>query len=100
MGVRRNEQFVVDLLYRWFPEEHPVSAILQVFSYLLILLLGWVFLAYGLDFVESGMRRYSFSLGIKQGYLMLIMPISGALFMVNAVHGLLQTATKKGSHHE
>ncbi|WP_353174550.1 TRAP transporter small permease [Paracandidimonas soli] len=99
VGVRRNEHFVVDLLYRWFPEGHPVSIFLQVLSYLLIALLGMVFLVHGLDFVGSGMRRYSFSLGIKQGYLMLIMPISGALFIINAVYGLLRVAAEKGSHH-
>jgi len=90
VGVRRNAHFVVDLLYRWFPPGHPVSMLLQGLSCVLILLLGVVFLVHGLDFAASGMRRHSFSLGIRQGYLMLIMPISGALFIVNAVHGLLR----------
>ncbi|TBU76341.1 hypothetical protein DNK06_15845 [Pseudomonas daroniae] len=95
VGVLRREHFVVDLLFHWFPPEHPVSLLLDALTSVLVLVLGLVFLVHGLSFMESGMHRYSFSLGIKQGYTMLIMPLCGALFIVNALHNLLALAANR-----
>jgi TRAP-type C4-dicarboxylate transport system permease small subunit len=95
-GVLRKEHFTVDLLYKWFPPEHKVSLLLEMLGSALILLIGVIFFVYGLDLVESGMRRQSFSLGIKQGYIMAIMPISGALFALNSLHHLLVLAKGLG----
>lgn len=93
VGVLRQEHFTVDLLYRWFPPEHWFSAWLDALTYVLIAVLGTVFVVYGIGFMENGMRRHSFSLGIPQGYVMAIMPLCGALFIINSVHHLLRMAT-------
>lgn len=100
VGVLRNEHFVVDLLYKWFPTGHPVSVALEVLSYLLIAFLGFIFVRYGIDFMVSGMRRQSFSLGVPHGYLMTVMPVSGVLFVLNAVNNLLRMGAGQGVAHE
>jgi len=88
-GVLRKEHFVVDVLSTWFPEGHPVSVALELLSIAVILIIGVVFAVYGIDFVKSGMHRFSFSLGIRQGYTMTVMPICGALFIINSIYHLL-----------
>lgn len=100
VGVLRQSHFVVDLLFKWFSEDHVVTKILEWFTLILILVIGFVFLFYGIDFVKQGMSRISYAIGIKTGYNMLVMPITGALFILNSLYLACSKFMKKGSEND
>jgi len=89
IGVLRMTHLTADLLYKWVPEGHIVGKILEWFQLVLIAILGWVFVKYGIVFVEKGMSRMSYALGIPTGYNMMLIVVTGVLYMLNAVYLLI-----------
>ncbi|SHH87177.1 TRAP transporter small permease [Cognatishimia maritima] len=89
-AARRRDHFNVDLIGRWVPAGSPAEHWLLALTAAIFAGFGAVLLINGISFAETGMRRFSFSLGIPQGYTMLIMPVSGALFLFYGCVELLE----------
>ncbi|SED50684.1 TRAP transporter small permease [Rhodobacter sp. 24-YEA-8] len=88
VAALRKEHFAVDLLSGVVAPGSPVARGLEILGHALFTGLGLLFLVYGWKFAMAGMMRHSFSLGIPQGYTMLIMPLSGALFTISGLWNL------------
>lgn len=89
-AARRSEHFNVDLIERWAPAGSRLDFWLKVLAAAVFSGFGAVLLINGINFVEAGMSRFSFSLGIPQGYTMVIMPVSGALFLFYGLLDLME----------
>ncbi len=92
-AARRRSHFSVDLLDRWIIPGGKGDYALDLLAAAVFVAFGAVLLLYGIDFVQNGMRRFSFSLGIAQGYAMVVMPLSGALFAFYGLCELLSLIT-------
>lgn len=103
-AIRQGEHFSVDLIGRWATEGSALDHALKILTAVIIIAFGMVLLWKGFGFAANGMRRFSFSLGIPQGYTMLIMPISGALILFYGIIEMLQLSlrgwTDKGANGE
>lgn len=95
-AARRREHFSVDLIERWVPAESSADYVLQVLTAFIFAGFGAILVIKGIDFAHAGMRRFSFSLGIPQGYTMMIMPVSGALFLFYGLCELLELFVCRG----
>lgn len=89
VAVRRHEHFNVDLIGKWAPPGSQADFSLKVLGVLVVGTIGAVLLWKGIPFASGGMRRFSFSLGIRQGYTMLVMPIAGGLILFYSLIDLL-----------
>lgn len=92
-AARRRDHFSVDLIGRWAPAGSRAEHWLLVLTATIFAGFGVVLLVNGIGFVETGMHRFSFSLGVPQGYTMLIMPLSGGLFLFYGCVELLELFT-------
>jgi TRAP-type transport system small permease protein len=97
VAVRRQEHFSVDLIATWAPPGGRASYILRVLGVIIVAIIGIVLLWKGIPFAQGGMRRFSFSLGIRQGYTMMIMPITGGLILFYALVELLALSLGRAS---
>ncbi|MDO6732598.1 TRAP transporter small permease [Marinovum sp. 2_MG-2023] len=94
-AARRGDHFSVDLIGRWATTGSRFEFWLRVLTAGIFAGFGAVLLVAGIGFAEAGMRRFSFSLGMPQGYTMMIMPLSGALFLFYGCVELLELFTNK-----
>lgn len=97
VAVRRQEHFSVDLIAAWAAPGSRASLVLKVLGVIIVALIGAVLLWKGISFAQGGMRRFSFSLGIRQGYTMMIMPITGGLILFYALIELLALGLGRNS---
>lgn len=95
VAARRREHFNVDLLGSLAPPGSRSDRCLELLTEFVFIGFGAVLLVYGIGFSGAGMRRFSFSLGIPQGYTMAVMPVSGALFLFYGLMDLLEIALRK-----
>jgi len=95
VAVRRHEHFNVDLIEKWAPPGSLADLSLKFLAVVIVGGIGAVLLWKGIPFASAGMRRFSFSLGIPQGYTMLVMPIAGGLILFYSLVDLLSLSLRQ-----
>lgn len=95
VAVRRHEHFNVDLIAKWAPPGSRADLSLKFLAVIIVGAIGAVLLWKGIPFASAGMRRLSFSLGIRQGYTMLVMPIAGGLILFYSLVDLLSLSLRQ-----
>ncbi len=89
MAVRDNDHFIVDV----FPERMktvPFNMALNLLALATQMVIGFVMLRYGIEFVKSMSLRMSYSLGVQMSYIVAVVPISGGLIILGVVERLLK----------
>lgn len=89
VAVRDNDHFIVDV----FPEKMKTfhfNLVLNLLALVSQLVIGFIMLRYGMDFVKSMSLRLSYSLGLQMSYIVVVVPISGGLIILGVVERLLR----------
>ena len=89
MAVRDNDHFIVDV----FPERMktvPFNMALNLLALATQMVIGFVMLRYGIEFVNSMSLRMSYSLRVQMSYIVAVVPISGGLIILGVVERLLK----------
>ncbi len=89
IAVRDNEHFVVDV----FParaKTFSFNLVLNILAIAAELVIGYIMLRYGANFVRSMALRMSYSIGVKMSYIVIVVPISGLLIILATLERLLR----------
>lgn len=89
VAVRDNDHFIVDV----FPEKMKTvrfNLTLNLLALVTQMVIGFIMLRYGIEFVKSMSLRMSYSLGVQMSYIVTVVPISGGLIILGVVERLLR----------
>ncbi len=87
VAVRRKTHFVIDILPRALHERHGRH--IDVFVFLVVLVVAISMVVGGYYFVQMGMKRISTAAGIHLAWIYLAIPVSGISMVVFAFERLL-----------
>ena len=79
VAVRDNDHFVVDVFPVHWKNKLGFNLALNLLALCTQFVIGFIMFKYGMKFTESMILRLSYSLGIQLSYIVMVVPISGAL---------------------
>ena len=67
-----------------------INLVLNILAIAAELVIGYIMLRYGANFVRSMALRMSYSIGVKMSYIVIVVPISGLLIILATLERLLR----------
>ena len=89
VATRENEHFIVDVFpTKW--KSFGFNLALNLLTVVIQLVIGYVMVRYGINYVKSMALRLSYSVGVKMSYIVACVPISGVLILLGTLERLLR----------
>jgi len=82
LGVRHQAHFVTEIVDGMIARSRSIGVFVELLVLTVVVAVGLFLMFSGFGFVEQSMLSISFTLGIPVGYIAVILPLSGVLFIV------------------
>lgn len=87
LAVRRNEHYIIDIVP---PDAERLTAILDLIADVLVFVVLYVLIVYGIDFLDHAFTRVSLAIGISEGFFYLAIPTSAIIMTLFLIEGFSQ----------
>ncbi len=95
-NTRSGDHFTVDILPETWEKNKAWKIFLKVLKLGAQIIVGWVLVRYGWQYLDFSNNRFSYALGVKMSYIVAIIPIAGILVLCTCLEDIIKSFNGKG----